>query len=121
MSSSTGMGSRIVGAMVLIPEFNQVVAARVKRDRDFRKALLVEGVQLFLDGEIETGKSVLRDYITATSGFERLGREADLPPESLMRMFSKRGVPTIADLAKVFLCLQARDKVRLQIRAARRT
>jgi DNA-binding phage protein len=106
--------------MALMPEFKQTVAARMQRDRDFRKALLIEGVQLFLDGEIESGKSVLRDYISGTGGFEKLGREADLPSKSLMRMFSKRGNPTLANLVKVLLCLEARDKVRLQIRGARR-
>jgi len=104
-----------------VPEFKQTVAARLKRDRHFRKTLLVEGVQLYLDGEIESGKSVLRDYISGTGGFERLGLEADLPPKSLMRMFNKRGDPTMANLAKVLLCLAARDKVRLRVRAARRT
>ena len=58
-----GEGSRIV---VLTREFKQTVAARLQRDRAFRKAILVEGVQLLLDGDIENGKAVLRDYMSAT-------------------------------------------------------
>jgi hypothetical protein len=58
-----GEGSRIV---VLTREFKQTVAARLQRDRAFRKAILVEGVQLLLDGDIENGKAILRDYMSAT-------------------------------------------------------
>jgi len=77
--------------MALTRDFRQSITARVQRDRTFRKALLVEGVQTLLDGDIESGKTVLREYIYATGGFERLGREAGLPVKSLMHMFGKKG------------------------------
>jgi hypothetical protein len=41
----------------------------VQRDSAFRRELLREGVESFLTGDVETGKSVLRDYINATIGF----------------------------------------------------
>jgi len=49
------------------------VKARAERDPAFREALLTEAVELLLSGEVETGKAILRDYINATIGFERLG------------------------------------------------
>ena len=40
----------------------------------FRRELLREGIQCLLAGEVDTGKTVLRDYINATVGFEELAR-----------------------------------------------
>ena len=49
--------------------------ARRARSRRFAEALLTEAVELLLSGEVETGKAILRDYINATIGFERLATE----------------------------------------------
>jgi hypothetical protein len=46
-----------------------------EHDPTFREALLKEGVECLLSGDVETGKTVLRDYINATIGFETLGDE----------------------------------------------
>ena len=54
--------------MALTRDFKETIRARIECDPDFRKALL-EGVECFLSGDVETGKSVLRDYISATIGF----------------------------------------------------
>ena len=43
----------------------------VKRDAKFAEALLREGVDAMLSGDVETGKTILRDYIKATVGFEK--------------------------------------------------
>ena len=48
-------------------EFKETVKARAARDLAFRAALLSEAVDLFISGDVETGKAVLRDYIN--SGF----------------------------------------------------
>jgi len=39
---------------------------RAQWDPEFRKALLQEGIECLLAGDIEVGKTVLRDYINAT-------------------------------------------------------
>ncbi|WP_456380490.1 hypothetical protein [Thiolapillus sp.] len=46
--------------------------ARAQRDSAFHKALLQEGVECLLAGDIDTGKAVLRYYINAMIGFEEL-------------------------------------------------
>jgi hypothetical protein len=51
--------------MALTRSFKETVKARVQADRAFRAALLREAVQSLLSGDVETGKSVLRDYINA--------------------------------------------------------
>ena len=59
--------------MALTRNFKETIQARVERDPAFREALLKEGVECLLSGNVEAGKTVLRDYINATIGFEALG------------------------------------------------
>ncbi len=59
--------------MTLTRDFKETIPARAERDPAFRRELLKEGVQCLLSGEVDTGKTVLRDYINATMGFEELG------------------------------------------------
>ena len=55
--------------MALTHDFKETIRARAKRDTDFRQAILREGVERILNGDLETGKAVLRDYVNATVGF----------------------------------------------------
>ena len=59
--------------MALTRDFKETIQARVARDPAFREALLKEGVECLLSGDVETGKTALRSYINATIGFEALG------------------------------------------------
>jgi hypothetical protein len=63
--------------MALTRDFKETIQARVECDPAFREALLKEGVECLLSGDVETGKTVLRDYINATIGFEVLGDPTD--------------------------------------------
>ena len=47
---------------------------RVAANPAFGEALLREGVDALLTGDVDTGKAVLRDYIKATVGFRTLGK-----------------------------------------------
>jgi DNA-binding phage protein len=105
--------------MPLTRDFKETVKARVERDPKFRAALLTEAVGLMLDGDVETGKSILRDYINATVGFERLARETGTPAKSLMRMFGPNGNPRADNLFAVIERLQKASKVRLAVAAAK--
>ena len=82
--------------------------ARVKESAAFRDALLKEGIDALLDGELDVGKSILRDYINATIGFERLAEATGTPSKSLMRMFSPSGNPNARNLFSVISELAAR-------------
>jgi len=102
--------------MALTREFKKTVQARVRRDAAFRKALLREGVECLLSGDMETGKTVLRDYINATVGFSRLARDNGRSSKSLMRMFGPDGNPNARNLLEIVRYLQEREGVRLQVR-----
>lgn len=68
--------------MALTRDFKQTVQARVAADPAFRDALLREGVETLLAGDLDTGKAILRDYIKATVGFEKLGEETGTSPRA---------------------------------------
>lgn len=100
--------------MPLTRGFKETVQARARRDAGFRAALLREGIDAMLSGELDTGKAVLRDYINATMGFEALGAATGTPPKSLLRMFGPRGNPQARNLFAVLRHLQQEAGVRLQ-------
>jgi len=68
--------------MARTKSFRGLVAHHIKRDRKFTETLLREGVDAMLSGDVETGKIILRDYIKATIGFEKLGVATGGPPKS---------------------------------------
>ncbi|WP_025772398.1 helix-turn-helix domain-containing transcriptional regulator [Thioalkalivibrio sp. HK1] len=105
--------------MALTKDFKDTVQARARRDPVFRKALLQEGVECLLEGDIGTGKAVLRDYINATIGFEALSSAFDKSSKSLMRMFGPKGNPQAGNLFAVIRYLQEREGVRLEVKARR--
>jgi DNA-binding phage protein len=102
--------------MALTRSFKETVKARVERDAVFRDALLTEGVDALLAGDVETGKAVIRDYINATLGFERLAEETGTPSKSLMRMFGPTGNPNARNLFAVISSLQRASGVSLRVR-----
>lgn len=104
--------------MALTRRFKNTVQARVMRDSAFRKALLREAMESFISGDVETGKSVLRDFVKATVGFEALGVALGRSPKSLMRMLGPSGNPQARNLFEIVAYLQRREKVRLTVRAA---
>jgi hypothetical protein len=59
--------------MARTKSFRDLVQQNVKRDKKFAEALLREGIDAMLSGDVDTGKTILRDYIKATVGFEKLG------------------------------------------------
>ncbi len=99
--------------MARTKSFKKLVQRHVKDDKEFAEALLREGVDAMLSGDLETGKTILRDYIKATVGFEKLGAATGAPPKSLIRMFGPRGNPQAKNLFSVIGYLQKRAGVQL--------
>jgi hypothetical protein len=95
--------------------FRELVQDQVKADKRFAEALLREGIDAMLSGDVETGKTILRDYIKATVGFEKLGAATGAPPKSLIRMFGPRGNPQARNLFSVISYLQKRAGVSLRV------
>lgn len=101
--------------MTLTRSFKETVQTRVLADRAFREALLREAIDTMLGGDVETGKSILRDYIKATVGFEKLGAATGTSPKSLIRMFGPRGNPQARNLFAVIGHLQKQAGLKLHV------
>src|SRR5579863_4871908 len=104
--------------MALTRDFKETIRARVKRDPGFRKALLREGIENFLSGDVETGKTNLRDFINATVGFTKLSDVTRRSAKSLMRMLGPRGNPQARNLFEIVAYLQRAEGVRFEVRSA---
>jgi len=102
--------------MALTKGFRALVQRRVADDPKFAAALLREGIDRMLAGDVDTGKTILRDYIKATVGFEKLGAATDTPPKSLIRMFGPRGNPQARNLFGIISYLQKQAGVELHVR-----
>ncbi|MGE5205645.1 MAG: DNA-binding protein [Chlamydiota bacterium] len=103
--------------MPLTRDFKETVRARAQRDPKFRKALLREGIESFLAGDTETGKTVLRDYINATVGFGELAHATHRSPKSLMRMLGPAGNPNAGNLFEIIARLQEMERIQLKVYA----
>jgi DNA-binding phage protein len=102
--------------MALTRKFKQTIVERVKRDPAFAKALLDEAATLFLNGEPDTARLVLRDLVNATVGFEKLAVEVAKPTKSLHRMLSKNGNPSMDNLAAIISALRQELGVEIDAR-----
>lgn len=102
--------------MSLTREFKQTVVERVARDQAFAKALLDEAASLFLDGEPDAARLILRDLVNATVGFEELASLTEKPSKSLHRMLSSNGNPSMDNLAAIFGALKGALNVTFDVR-----
>lgn len=96
-------------------EFRELAQKRVSRDPAFGGALLREGIDTMLAGDVDAGKAILRDYIKATVGFEKLGKATGTPAKSLIRMLGPRGNPQVRNLFGIIGYLQKRAGVELHL------
>jgi DNA-binding phage protein len=107
------------GMMALTRDFKETVKARAERDAAFREALLTEAVELLIAGDLDVGKALLRDYINATVGFEKLAKATGTPSKSLMRMLGPKGNPRASNLLTVIGKLQRVSGVHLAVAAGK--
>jgi len=105
--------------MALTRDFKETIKARVERDPAFRRKLLIEGIESFLSGDVDTGKAILRDYINATVGFGELAEAVHLSPKSVMRMLGPGGNPQAQNLFEILAYLQREAGVHLKVKVGR--
>jgi len=104
--------------MALTREFRDTVMARVQKDAKYRRGLLTEAVETFLEGDVMIGKAVLRDYINATIGFEALAGKLGKDSKSIHRMLGPRGNPRAENIFAILRILQDEDNISLHVTAA---
>jgi DNA-binding phage protein len=107
--------------MTLRRDFRETIVARVENDQDFAKALLDEAATLFLSGEPDTARLILRDLVNATVGFEQLAELTHKPSKSLHRMLSSSGNPSMDNLAAIFVAVRDWLRVSFDVRVVEAT
>ena len=106
--------------MPLTRDFRVTILARARRDVRFCQSLLTEAINDYLAGETAVGRSILRDLVNATIGFEVLATEVDKPSKSLHRMLGAGGNPSSENFFEIVGALQRHlhVKLRVTVRAA---
>ena len=66
--------------MALTRDFKTTILERAQADPAFRLGLLTEAAECLLNNEPEVAKTLLRDYINATIGFQALAEIVDKKP-----------------------------------------
>jgi DNA-binding phage protein len=103
--------------MALTREFKNTVAARAHRDPRFREALFTEALNAYFSGDTAVGKTILRDLVNATIGFEKLASTLKKPSKSLHRMLAPRGNPSTENFFSIVRALQKKAHVKLHVTA----
>lgn len=104
--------------MTLTRDYKQTVIRRVVNDEVFAKSMLDEALTLFLGGEPEVARLMLRELVNATVGFEELAVLTHKPSKSLHRMLSAKGNPSMDNLSMIFGALRDRLQVSIEVRVS---
>ena len=106
--------------MPLTRSFRETIKEQLA-DREFRREFLREAVGNMVAGDLETTKSVLREYINGTLGFVALGQALSKSPKSLMRMLSLEGNPQARNLLEMIAYFQKVEGTVLEVHASTAT
>lgn len=101
--------------MPLTRSFRETVMEEL-RDKKFRRAFLGEAIHDMLAGDLDSAKTVLREYVNGTVGFISLGKALGRSPKSLMRMLSQEGNPHARNLLELVAYLQRADGAVVEVR-----
>jgi DNA-binding phage protein len=101
--------------MTLTVDASVTIQARIQRDPAFASALLDEAIAVFLNGEPDVARLVLRDLVNGTIGFEGLAAATGRPSKSLHRMLSAKGNPTMDSLTMIFGALRQALGVEIRV------
>ena len=84
-----------------------------KKTRPSGTSYYAKVLNVFFPEILKQAKPLLRDYINATVGFEKLGTLTHKPAKSLMRMFGPKGNPRARNLFEIIAHLQKSSGLRL--------
>ena len=90
---------------------------RLRASAEFREAFLREAIAALFEGEFAVGRNMMRDYVNATIGFEKLAKQIKIPPKSLMRMLGPSGNPQMSNLFAIIGALQEHAGIALHLAA----
>ena len=107
--------------MALTKDFRETVWARAQTDVQFRRELLTGAINEFLHGDVEVGKTILRDYINATISYSTLAERLHKNAKSIQRMLGPSGNPTSESLFSIIKELQLAEGIQLNVAWVKQT
>ena len=99
--------------MALTREFKDTVMELCK-DSDYRKALLIEALETYLEGDIPTGNALMRDYLNGCLAFAEISKNIGLKESSLRRMLSPQGNPQVKNFFLIFNACRDKEGLRVE-------
>jgi DNA-binding phage protein len=99
--------------MALTRDFKETIMKRAAHDEQYRKGLLAEAVNEILEGNIDVGKAMLRDYINATITFPALAQKLNKSSKSIHRMLGPSGNPRMDSVVGILKVLQDQERIKL--------
>ena len=101
--------------MPLTREFKETVMSRAKKDPAYRQGLIIEATNAFLNGDFDTGKRLLRDYLNATEALPSIAQELRKDEKSIRRMVGPRGNPTLRNFVSLLNACKRREQIDLHV------
>ena len=105
--------------MPLTRDFRETVRARAQEDPSFRIALIEQAIESLLAGDLDSGRSTLRNYINATIGYPMLAQLTGRSEKSLMRMLGPKGNPTATSRFGIISAVKEQEHIEFDVRARR--
>jgi DNA-binding phage protein len=97
-------------------DVNEMIRAEMKRDPALYRETFKEAIEVFLGGEVDVAKTLLRNDVLARLGFHKLAELTGKSPKNLMRMLSRTGNPQAHNLSEIIRALQAFEGVTVEVR-----
>ncbi|NJM48129.1 MAG: transcriptional regulator [Alkalinema sp. RU_4_3] len=101
----------------LTQDISKIVSARIKREPELALGLLDDALSLFLNGEPDVARLVLRDVVNGTIGFSELATMTSCTVEQLDQMLSANGDPKMGELTKNLAVLRRELRVEIQVQS----
>ena len=96
--------------MALTREFKDTVMELCK-DPEYRKALLIEALETYLEGDIPTGNALMRDYLNGCLAFSDVAKAIGIKEASLRRMLAPKGNPQLKNFLQIFTACRVREGI----------
>ena len=100
--------------MALTVDVKEAIIARARSDSEFADGILEQSAECLLNGEVNVGKLILRDYIDAILGIEQLSRLTGMPPDDIEHMLEPDGSPETDDLLETINCIRQHKDTHIQ-------
>ena len=98
---------------------HQATVASLRDRPDHRTAILAEGVQCMLNGEIEVGRGLVQYCIEANMDYTGLADITGLPAESLTLMFRRDSNPKLQEFFEAIACIARSEGIELAVSPVR--